>query len=62
MAITSAGSVGTAGVGAAGENEEGIGIASIRSLVELLDGRLTIETKAGAGFVVSLEFLSFDEK
>lgn len=50
------------GVGAAGENEEGIGIASIRSLVELLDGRLTIETKAGAGFVVSLEFLSFDEK
>ena len=50
------------GVGAAGENEEGIGIASIRSLVELLDGRLTIETKQGAGFVVSLEFLSFDEK
>jgi signal transduction histidine kinase len=50
------------GVGSAVHTEEGIGIASIRSLVELMEGRLSIDTKAGAGYVVSIEFLSFDEK
>jgi signal transduction histidine kinase len=38
------------------EVKMGLGLKSIRHLTELLNGKFQIQTEAGKGFVVSVEF------